>query len=197
MKAFLKENFVLVLGVSLPVLLIIVFMIAQQLTIPSTPPKYKAIFAVQNQYYNKKPYRFEVDNNGKLSVSYKQPEPNPNQHYYNKHLAQIYIYDPDLEYARTIKLDPPEDLKAGKVKSIKTPELNNYKLNTNDVSPDGYHFTKHNRRHSGNIFSDIFGYRSYHSNYALKKDNHLVMIKIDDYFYGQEKFIGWVIEEEK
>jgi hypothetical protein len=198
MKAFLKENFVLALGISLPVLLIITVVIAQQLSLPSAPPQYKAIFAVQNQYYNHKPYKFEVDENGKLSVSYKEPEPHPNQNnYHYNHKANIYIYDPALNYARAIKFDAPEGLKTGEIKVFETTELDKYRLNTSELSPDGYFFTKHNRRSGGNLFTDVFGYRSTYSRYALKKENHIVSIKIDDYFYGQEKFIGWVIEEEK
>lgn len=105
MKEFLKENFVLALGVSLPVILIVVFMFAQSLTKLVDPPQYKAVFALQNHYHGQKPFKFKVDEQtGKLTITYTEPETPENQSRYHYN-TRLYIYDPAQDNLQETELE--------------------------------------------------------------------------------------------
>lgn len=195
MKDFLKENFVLVLGVSLPVILIVVFMIAQSMTKLVDPPQYKAVFALQNHYHGQKPFKFKVDETGKLTITYTEPEIPENQSRYNYN-TRLYIYDPVTDNLQETELDAPDGLKENESTVISIAATENLIINTATKSPDGYIFTRHNRR-GGNLFTELFGYRHSNVRYVLKKDTRVIPITPTRYYYGNDHFIGWVTKEGK
>lgn len=192
MKQFFKENFVLVLGVSLPVLLIIVFMIAQSMTKLVDPPRYKAVFAIQNNYNSHTYYSFKVDKDGKLTVTYKEPKDHPNRANY-AYTSRLYVFDPVKDHTREIELTPPDDLEEGQTQVIDVPDVSTLRLNPSREAPDGYIFEEYYSR-NGNLFTEIFGYNHRRARYALSKNSRHVPIKDTRYYYGHHDFIGWIIE---
>lgn len=196
MKEFLKENFVLALGVSLPVILIVVFMFAQSLTKLVDPPQYKAVFALQNHYHGQKPFKFKVDEQtGKLTITYTEPETPENQSRYHYN-TRLYIYDPAQDNLQETELEAPEGLEENESTIISVAATENLVINPAAESPDGYIFTRHNRR-GGNLFTELFGYRNHSARYALKKDGRVIPVTPTRYYYGNDHFIGWVIKEDK
>ncbi len=190
MKAFLKENFVLALGVSLPVILIAVFMIAQSMTKLVDPPQYKAVFSLSHHNNNDATYRFEVKDK-KLVATYKKPDKNNT---YN-HNTRLYIFDPVKDDVEEIILEAPDSAKEGKWVNVSLSTFKNIRLNPDKESPDGYIFEQYYRS-NGNFFSGFFGYYSSRARYALSKQSRHVPIKGMRNPYGRDTFIGWVIKEE-
>ncbi len=194
MKPFLKENFVLVLGISLPVILIIVFMLAQSMTKLVDPPQYSAVFVLENNHNNDMFYKFKVKNN-KLVVTYKKPDKEDKYNANYNYRTSLYIFDPVKDDVEEITLETPENAKDGKWVNVTVPNVKDLQINPAKESPDGYIFEEHHRRNS-NIFSDIFGYYSGKNRYALTKQGRHVPIKNMSYTYGRDTFIGWVVKGE-
>ena len=125
MKQFLKENFALALGISLPLLLMVLFFVAgrtAQVTID--PPQYDAVFATNyNEGWANMPYRFQVDE-GKLVIRFQKPEKQTS--YYK---PQLYVLDHETQYARLIDIDY-DNVQDGKVQDPDLQALNKHKFFT-------------------------------------------------------------------
>ncbi|MBK9585254.1 MAG: hypothetical protein IPO55_05015 [Alphaproteobacteria bacterium] len=94
MKGFLKEHFVLIIGISLPLILSLVFFASANFrfeTIP--PPQYPVVFA-QDFYYRNNPeypYKLAVNEEKTLELRY---TPSSAENAANWQVPQIYLYDP-------------------------------------------------------------------------------------------------------
>lgn len=191
MKKFIKKNFVLVLGISLPVVLILAFVIAKGLTQLVDPPQYQPVFAIQRNYLGTELFQFEIRDDGKLTVIFEAP---PNEKFiaYN-YFARVYIFNPKTNKLKYVDVRPPEDFEFNKKIAFDLPE--NYKYLTflsDPKTPDGYVFEQ-NTRSGGGIFTDIFGYRSRNkSRYLLTKKGRSFPVAQENMNYGRFTFIGWV-----
>lgn len=189
---WIKENLVLVAGVSLPVLLILFFMLAK--VIPEkavADPKHKAVIALQsyNSGYN---FSFKVKD-GKLNVTYTAPK----DVYDNgsREESKILIYDGATGEAESITLEIPENAIAGKAVDIKLPRLDKLTLSNSETAPDGYMFQREGYRNSSFV-AEIFSYNNRRTPHSLTKDGRIITIApLKDRYYGDVNFIGWVMEE--
>lgn len=196
MKEFVKKNFVLILGVSLPVLLILVFAVAQGLTKLVDPPEYTAVFALESQYMATQLFQFEVDEEGKLDVDFKFTGHTPDITAYN-YFARVFLFDPKTNKVEHFDFRPPDDYEMGEKIILEVPEkLSGLILSSNPISPDDY-VVEQASRSGGNIFTELFGYGNrYRYGYVLKKDGRTIPVPTANTYYGQFTFIGWVIEED-
>ena len=197
-KNFIKENFVLIAGLALPVLLVGFFFLAVTLPKSMVPPlKYSLLFSTET--YNQAqplPYvtSFFIGPDGRLRARLTKAQPGV---YTSK---KIVMYDAQSLSVReipfTINLPTPEVVDNTEVL---IPETEKYKLDGNTTSPDGYTFGSAEYGHGG-LITDIFvGYR-YNQDYYLRKDG--AAYKIPDigntpYYYGSMNFIGWIVEDQK
>lgn len=185
MKAFLKENSVLVAGIALPLLLTIIFFALTQVqAINKTPPEHKLLFTSGNNY-NSTYQIFVKDETAYLSFV---PPLQTNRHpSYNK--PRLYLFDPSTGESAEVTLPEISDQK--EKSELIIDDLKTYKISTKALSPDGYKFT-YLRRHSGNLMTEIFGggYRS-RSTYVLEKDNATVQVPEATRYNAQ--FIGWIL----
>lgn len=190
MKAFLKENFVLVVGIALPLVLIALFFIAGQVTrMAAADPQYDAVFAI-DYYHNaaERPFDISVDSSGNIVI--KSNDVDDDLHY---QVPQLLVFDHETLSVRPLDID--FDLKAqGTITAPDLEELNQHRIDPSPVSPDGYAF-EYNYRSSNGIFGEIFGfgYRS-RSQYALRNGLRVIPVESTTYFY-QAHFLGWVIDE--
>ena len=195
MNVFFKKNFVLILGISLPILLIIAFAIANALTKLVDPPKYNAVFALQNNYGIYQPFNFEVGEEGKLTIYFKAPEQTQNIVISN-FFARIFIFDTEKNLTEQFEISPPDDFKddfePGKELPVEIPEkLSTLILLPTQIAPDGY-VVEQNTRPGGNIFTMLFGFgSSNYPRYLLKKKGRVFPVPSEGQFYGQFTFIGW------
>lgn len=197
-KSFLKDNIVLVLGVSLPLLLALFFWAATVLSRSAVePPQYAALYAEQQDHYRPNDvYRFFVDD-GTLYYQYYPPEQDENASRLPKP-PKLYLYDPAEETEKQIDLPAIRDIE--EKLDAPVPALQGMTIDTSDQSPDGFIFINHGRsRGNSNLMTELFGGGSrYRATYALEKDSVRFEIPgTEGRRYPRAQFIGWVIDEER
>ncbi|MDX1483934.1 MAG: hypothetical protein R3229_05575 [Alphaproteobacteria bacterium] len=190
MKQFLKNNYALVVGVTLPLALIAVFFLAGRATVISVAaPQFDAVFAA-NYYPNaaNNRYRIGIDD-GKLYIRLR-PERKGVRHGYTREPV-IYVFDHDTLRARKIDIDF-ENVVEGRVADPELDALNRRRIISDPVSPDGYSFER-NTRSGGGLFSGVFGWRSHRSPFVLRKGVRAIPIRGSQAMnIYSSQFIGWV-----
>ena len=189
LKAFLKENIVLIAGISLPVLLALAFILATQIQrMGVEPPKSKVVFATDYfknaspRYY---PYKFIVEDNT-IKLSYEPPEK------YDETILkpQLFVYDPQSGTSEEVKLPEISDKKQPAVININDILEEGQTLATGNTL-NGFTFEQKSQN-SGNLMTELFGggYRSYTSTY-LQKGAYRVKIPEADYY--NTELIAWIV----
>ncbi len=188
MKAFLKENFVLIAGLALPLVLTAIFFAAAHMKAPlKNPPITPVIYAVNNYYENT--YKFDVTEKGELELTYTPPNTARGEHCCPA-MPGLYKYDPLQNKEDELKL-PEFDLD----KKFKGVIPDTGKLSDATISPDGWHFDYDYSYNEGNIMTFMFGGGSrYGSRNVLIKDHYRVPVSPRRYETG--KFIAWVLPAE-
>lgn len=195
MKNFIKQNLVLAIGITLPLLLIVLFFVAT--VIPksmATPPQYEMLFTtVQYDYQNAADYQFEFSvKDNQLMVRAKKSD-DKNRSYNAKKLM---AYDGKTETAREITFDTAKAGTAAINSEVVLDEIKNMRIDTASISPDGYVLEGPN--YSGNgLVGGIFGGGYRNSGYRLKKGSvgYKVPNAQQNYYYNQMQFVGWVIKK--
>ncbi len=197
MKAFFKEHFVLIAGISLPLILSLAFFLSANIKqATEDPPQYDVIFA--SRYYpnaSNNPYKVEVNNDGGLEIEYRPPE-DDNRHY--RDAPHLYVYRVESEEIEHLSLpDIDEDVKG----TYTIYELKGAKISDKVASPDGYHFKSYYRG-GGNLMTEVFGAGGHRSRYvtSLEKDGYEKRLDMDELratggYYNNTVFIGWIIEK--
>lgn len=192
MKNFVKQNLVLVIGLTLPLLLILLFVMAT--VIPKsmgTPPQYEMLFsATQYDYQNTSGFalNFDVKNKQLMIKPKKNEDRNVN---YNQ--ERLFVYDGKTETTREITLDNSKFID-GAVQVLE--ETKSFEIDTNHVSPDGYTLDGPSYG-GGGMMMGMFGGGSHNSGYRIKKG--AVAYKVPYYkgdaYYNQMRFIGWIVKK--
>lgn len=192
MKAFLKENLVLVAGIALPLVLTILFFAATQIEKASTPdPEYKVAYVANDSYNYNNAYQI-ILRNKQVYLSYVPPQ--KENHRNNSTLPELYVFDPKTGQNNIIDL--PEIKEGAEKQEILIPELATFRFSPNRTSPDGYSFDRNYRR-SGNLMKEMFGggYNRGSNNLSMNNGHKSVTISNTPHYNAQ--FIGWVIAEKE
>lgn len=194
MKNFVKENLVLVAGLTLPLLLILLFFVAS--VIPkafSAPPQYEMLFTTSRYDYQNPP-EYSLDfsvKNQKLMVKARKID-NKERMDYNSRI--LMAYDGKTETVREINVDMTQAATVGDGNEAVLQETSSWRMDASRVSPDGYTLDGPSYRHGG-LVGGIFGGGYSDNSFRLKKGS--VGYKIPEtqgaYYYNQVHFIGWVI----
>lgn len=190
--SFIKENFSLVVGVALPVLLVIAFWLS--LTIPKllvAAPQYDLIFASDAYDYNnqvKGTVRFEV-RNGKLRAVFHENEKKT-----YRQVPRLYYFDVATESTREIPFDIPADVEDRQ--AIPVEEAERYTLSPEILSPDGYRFESAYHG-SGGLAGEMFVGGRYRYHAKIRKNGRSIKIPHAKtyYYHGNIQFIGWVTDK--
>ncbi|HQR50360.1 MAG TPA: hypothetical protein PKW44_01835 [Methylophilaceae bacterium] len=198
-KDFVKNNFVLIVGLALPVLLMFGFMIAGSLpNIVTDPPKYDLVFAVADVGSNNLPIalKLTVDKDGTLKAQY---TPNRKEgHLYNA-WKKLYIYQAKTQKVRELPFPYPADMeKIVDVKEEIVEATKELKLDTTSESPDGYNLSYDGYSHSG-LVGELFMGNRYSSEPQLRKGGSAIRLVSGNartnFYYGNIEFIGWVMDK--
>lgn len=195
-KSFIKNNFVLIVGLALPVLLMLGFMVASSLpSVIADPPKYDLIFTVPNGSANNLPIalKLTVGSDGVLRAQYTR---NPRENYYYNSWKKLYLYEARTQKVRELPLPYPADM--DKITGT-TEELvettKHLKLDTTLESPDGYSLSYDGYSRSG-LVGELFMGGNYNSEPRLRKGSSSVkLISGNDrmpLYYGGIELLGWV-----
>ena len=189
MKNWLKENLVLAIGLTLPLLLIVLFFLATVLPKSmSTPPQYEMLFTVNKYDYQNKPdysFDFKVKNN-QLMVKPKKIDDKNNC----CNSAKLMAYDGKTETVREIAVDSSKFADGAEILLEETKTMT---IDTNTTSADGYVLDASNYN-SGGLLGGLFGGGYRNSGYRVKKGAvgyKIPNLQANDY-YNQLQFVGWV-----
>jgi len=196
MKNFIKENLVLVVGFTLPLLLILLFFVAA--VIPKAfgmPPQYEMLFTTTRYDYQDSPeyfVDFAVKDQKLIVKAYKNN--NKDQRGFNSKL--LMAYDGKTETVREVNIDLVKAASAAVGHEAVLEETRNWTIDSSRISPDGYTLDGPSYR-DGGLVGGIFGGGYQNNSFRLKKGS--VGYKIPDtqgaYYYNQVHFIGWVIKK--
>ena len=192
MKNWIKENLVLVIGLTLPILLIVLFFLASVLPKSlGTPPQYEMLFSTTKYEYQKSPdyvIDFKVKDK-KIMVSAKKLDDKNN----NGNSIKLMAYDGKTETVREITIDNVKTGAAASSGEIVLDETKDLTIDTNAVSADGYVLDASNYN-SGGLLGGLFGGGYRNSGYRVKKGAvgyKIPNLQANDY-YNQLQFVGWV-----
>ncbi|MBI2233748.1 MAG: hypothetical protein HYU57_01870 [Micavibrio aeruginosavorus] len=188
MNRLMQENYALILGITLPLALMIIFFIAGRTAeVTTADPLHDLVYVADYYEGANQPYNIGIDN-GKIEIRFRpQGEKEP---YYNN-TPRIYVFDHTALTARPVDIDF-KNIVDGKVVDPDLDALNRKTLSTAAESPDGYRFEYNSRSSGGGIAGEFFGFgRSYNGNYALAKGPRTIPLKGDQPAY-QAKFLAWV-----
>ncbi|MFM9834657.1 MAG: hypothetical protein ACKVOA_00980 [Methylophilaceae bacterium] len=195
MKNWLKENLVLAVGLTLPLLLILLFFVASVL--PKSmgiPPQHEMLFSTVKYEYQKSPdYMFDFKvKEGKVMVSSKKMDDKNNSGSSTKLMA----YDGKTETVREITIDNAKTGAAAVSGETILDETKDLTVDTNATSPDGYVLEGPIYGSSG-LVGGLFGGGYRNSGFRLIKG--AVAYKIPnlqpDYYYSNVQFLGWVVSK--
>lgn len=194
LKNFIKENFVLAVGLTLPLLLVVLFFFASVLPKSmATPPQHEMIFATTRYDAQNQPAYgvdfFVRDNALRARVTKRQPNAYINQ-------RRIMAYDGRTQTVRELPYDTSKigDMPDGT--EIIFDEFRNLQLDSNNKAPDGYEFDNAGYGHNGLVTEFFGGYR----NRGARVKKGAVAFKIPNsyggnYYYYDVQFLGWVIKK--
>lgn len=193
-KNFIKENFVLVVGLNLPVLMMLGFMLSTMMPNLADPPKYSLLFSIQD-YRSGAGFPFYLNFRVKDGTLYADYQPTQNS-YMNTMWRKLYLYDAKTQKVQQLNVAPPENIDDSKKGQQMVVEVTkNMKLDPNLTAPDGYEFVYGGYSRSG-LVNELFIGGGHADGIRLRKGASSMRLPPADgndyyYFYGAE-FIGWV-----
>lgn len=192
MKNWIKENLVLVIGLTLPLLLIVLFFAATVIPkMTGTPPQYEVLFSVQDYTgQNKQDYIVDFKVKDK-QLMIKTKKADDKSYSYNS--KKLMAYDAKTEVMREISID---DSKFSDGAEILLEETKNMTIDTAMQAPDGYMLE--NQGYSGTgLIGGLFGGGYRNHGYRLKKGNvgYKINMQQNNHYYDQLSFIGWVVKK--
>jgi hypothetical protein len=199
-KNFIKENFVLIVGLALPVLLMVAFMLASSLPEQvSDPPKYDLVFALTE--YPSVAGGIPVNVNlvvkdGVLKAQYTKVVTSTGS-YPNNTWKKLYLYQHDSRTVKELTFGFPDDMsKIDPSREDTVEATKGMQLDTTLQSPDGYELTTESYSGRSGLFGDLLWSGGGYSNTpVLKKDDKRVKLSAGsgtNFAYATPEFVGWV-----
>ena len=141
-KNFFKDNFVLIIGLALPIVLMVAFMIVASMPQKmGAPPKYDLIFWTSDYAYNKqRPVNVSLTvQDGVLKAQYtKVPDPK----YPNSQWIKLYQFEAKTQTVRQLEFGDPYDMdKIDPSREDTVEATKGLKLDTILKSPDVFELT--------------------------------------------------------
>lgn len=193
MKAFLRENLMIVVSIVLPLLVAMFFVLASVLPrLYATPPSYDLMLTLQGRAtasQSQVRIKFAVENQRIKVLAFKPKEPS----YINN--PRLFRYDHVSGEAREISVSIPEDLDVTDQQSeIQVTGITDLNVNGALRAPDGYEFR--GRRRGGGLMTELFGGSQNNTDVSIAKSGAVVKIRLpaSDYWFNDVQFLAWVIE---
>lgn len=194
---FLKRNFVLVLGVSLPLMLIASLLLLHQITrMTATKPAYPVLYVSFDSYFGQHFYDFDIDETGRLGIGFRRPEENVAATHRQPADATLALFDARSDTLATFRLDAPDDTPPGQRVEIDVPEaLAGRRFSDRHTAPDGYRLEFSGYR-GGGLLRELFGTGGQSRHHRLASNG--VSFRVPDVDNGShayhDAFVGWVVD---
>jgi len=188
-SSFIKENRVLVAGLTLPLLLIGILAIAKSIPESMVPPPLHKVMYSSMGWSAKGQISIKLDTDGKLSAVF-NPTANYTPNVNDKDpVTLVFLFDPKTNTTDQTSITLDKD---GKPAAFE--KFSNLTLTSQVFSDDGYQFTPYNYQNSS-LITDIFAYRSRATGPALINKSHSFPVPQPQSYYGTLEFVGWVKDE--
>lgn len=189
MRRFLKENLILVIGISLPIFLVLVFYFAS--VIPKMlvkPPKTDLLYLTTS--YPHDGITTEIkDGILKIWVT-------PQVRKGSLPMPRLFRFIAKTQTSKEIPITvstAPGVIIANKQEELIVPEIKTLKLNTQETSPDGYK-AEISSPNVGGVVNLLFLNTTKRTLIISKKGNVINVSEENDNLHGQKsiKFLGWI-----
>ncbi len=201
MKAFIRDNPTIALGLGLPLLLLLLFLLISgipQLLV--APPQYDLLYATQYNRYNNPQQGIQIAVvNNRVQVHYLG-----NSQAYQH--PRLWRYSPKTGALKELAIIPPAGLTSANqaaadsnsplvVTPVPVVDLDGVKVDSSSIAPDGYQFSNGVDGYSGPVFTGLFYSSRYRQQAQLLKDGRSIRLpNRDGAYYGNgARFIGWVV----
>lgn len=193
MKSFLRENLMIVVSVTLPLLVVIFFALASIL--PgwySTPPEHDLLLSLQGRAIAKaSPVTISlVVKDGQLTALIVKSE---NPSYQNN--RRLFRYEHLTGDVREVNIPIPENIaELEEGSEIPIPGFAALRVSDALKAPDGYEFR--GRRRGGGLMTELFGGSRNRTDVSIEKNGSIVRVRLpaSDHYYNDVRLVGWVIE---
>jgi len=195
MKGFLKRNFVLILGISLPLLLIAVLLLVHGISrLVASKPAYPVLYVSFENYGGQQFYDFDIDDAGHLAIGFMRPEANPAIRRQPPD-AILALFDARSDTLETFSVQAPDDPPNGVRIDLPIPaKLSELTFSGRSMAPDGYRLELSAYRSRG-LLREIFGTGGRSRHHRLVNDG--VSFRVPDIvnssYSRQNTFVGWVV----
>lgn len=184
---FVRENVLILLGISLPVLILLGALVLTSLpAMWVADPAYDFLFVDNNYNYGCQGSRFEVrkDKLEIVGTTYKEHCGNQRQ--------ELYLFEAKTGTIRELPYEIPTEGVRELVDA--TAQMT---LDPRYTSPDGYKIDENGPSYRSDIFG-IFGGSRCRGGMAIAKEGRVVRVqKGQDCYYRQQKFLGWIVSGEE
>jgi hypothetical protein len=189
----LRENAFLVAAVSLPLLVVALFLVAT--AIPRwfvAPPAYDLVLKTPGSYNGLPRAQLAVEiavREGRAEATIQRVAGNP-----PPPIPRLFLFDHETLTARELSVDVPSPAEGDEQVAVPIRELAGRRLLAGPRSPDGYEFETGQRRGAG-IVGELFGMNRY-PRLSLAKDGRTVPITLpsNEHWYGVTA-VGWIVED--
>ncbi|MDH3510852.1 MAG: hypothetical protein OER85_08325 [Gammaproteobacteria bacterium] len=193
MKSFLRENTMIVVSIALPLLVVILFALASILpNLFSSPPAHDLLLTYQEWVVEtESPVRVNlvVVNDRVKATVFKVKENDRGS------VRRIFRYDHLAATVSEIHIPMPENIvELPDGAEIPIPELTDLKVSNLLRAPDGYEFRGHEG--SGGLMRELFGVNRSRNDVNIANDGAIIRVRLptSNYWYGDVRFLGWVID---
>lgn len=169
---FIKKNITLIVGISVPILMILV--VAGSIYLPGLfiKPKFNFLYISGDSSYYYSQYQYYVQN-GKLVRN--ETQESMSQSYQQQRDVKLRIYDIDKNESRDVSFE----------------EARGLDLDPNNISPDGFEVVYGSR--GDGFFPFFYSGTDYRTRY-LKGHNvtKKLNLQLNDSYYNNFRFLGWI-----
>lgn len=196
MKKFIKDNITIVLAITLPLVLVGIFMISSLFTkITVADPVHDFLIATEAYNNENTAFTFNILDD-RLVITYNPPlEKDKNGYRPEQQIPKLWRINVPEMSVEEIELIEPDDKKSSE---ISITGITDIKIQNIHPSPDGYEFLDNFYR-GGNLMTELFAdSRNYGSNSAITKQGRILKFKLPDggnFGSYNTSFIGWIIEQ--
>lgn len=197
-----KQNFALIVGLTLPVLMMAGFLLTSTLTQSmSDPPRYDVVFSVTDYAGPSQnlPVSVRLLVKDRALVAQYTKVAAVAGGYSNSYWKKLYIYEAGPRKVRELTFGIPPDVeKIAGMREDVVEATKGLRLDTTLQAPDGYQLS-YNDRHDGGLFTGLFlGWGNW-GEARLKNGSASVALKADgdgQAFYPRNiEFLGWVVPD--
>lgn len=193
MKAFLRQNLMIVVSIALPLLVVIFFALASLLpSLYSNPPQHDLLLSLQERSSAKTShFRFSLMVRDERLVA-RVAGTEAGNYSYN---PRLFRYDHESGEVTEVSIPVPENadaLEDGFEFAI--PGLVETRVSDSLQAPDGYEFRGRSR--GGGLLTEMFGGSRNRTDVSIARDGAVFRVRLPtaDYWYSDVRFVGWVLE---